>query len=268
MGIHPLLAREPKLLAFAGDWHGNIDWAAGRVMSAAARGVDVIVHAGDFGMWHGYEGAAYRVSLEKVCARAGLPILWVDGNHEDHHLLQGLPQVDGLGRVTEHVWHLPRGTRWSWGGLLWGALGGATSVDRRMRSEGRDWWAEEALTDEDVTRWQAGGPVDVAITHDCPAGVDIPGITRASGVQFWGVEAIDTAEAHRRLLADALAPTLPALIVHGHFHQYHQTRWHYPGGRAWVVGLDCDGSKPDRNVWLVDMTDLREIVRWEREERP
>lgn len=77
---------------------------------------------------------------------------------------------------------------------------------------------------------------------------------------------MDVADGHRRLLAAALMPTRPALVVHGHFHQYHQTRWVYPGGSAWVVGLECDGAAPDRNVWLVDVTDLGEIVRWERGE--
>lgn len=263
--MHWLLERQPTKVAFAGDWHGNADYAAGRVMSAAAHGADVLVHVGDFGFWHGHGGATYIASLEKVAARVGLPIMWIDGNHEDFDELEQLPVIDGLRPITDHIVHAPRGARWEWGGLQWGALGGATSVDRPMRAEGVDWWPQEALTRSDVARWQAGGPVDVAITHDCPDGVTVPGITRERGVQLWGEEAIDVADAHRRLLADALIPTAPALLVHGHFHTYHQTRWAYPGGQAWVIGLDCDGVRPDRNTRLLGMDEIRDLVRRERE---
>lgn len=266
--VHPLLAREPRRILFAGDWHGNTNYACGRLSSAAAHGADLVIHVGDFGYWSGYEGSAYRLSLEKVCARLALSILWVDGNHEDFSLLAGEPVVDGLTRITEHIWHIPRATRWTWAGLRWGALGGATSVDRRFRAEGTAWWPQEAFTADDVSRWRAGGPVDVVVTHDCPAGVNIPGITYENGVRYWGPEAIDAAEAHRRLLADALTPTTPKLIVHGHYHAYHQTRWEYGTGTSWVVGLDCDGAAPERNTWLVDMVDLRELVDREREGRP
>ena len=32
-GTHRLLARTPRRVCFAGDWHGNATFAAGRVMS-------------------------------------------------------------------------------------------------------------------------------------------------------------------------------------------------------------------------------------------
>jgi hypothetical protein len=124
----------------------------------------------------------------------------------------------------------------------------------------KDWWPQEELTPVDLSRWITGGPVDVVLTHDAPAGVRIPGIDRMSGVGYWGAQAIDTAEKHRILLADALEPTRPAVVVHGHFHVRYETVWRYPGGKAMVLGLDCDGYPPPRNTWLVELGELREIV--------
>ena len=120
-GTHRLLARTPRRVCFAGDWHGNATFAAGRVMSAAAHGAEVLVQVGDFGFWHGPGGGAYVQALEKVASRSRLPILWIDGNHEAHTLLSDLEQVEGLGKVSEHIWHLPRGLRWQWGGAALGS---------------------------------------------------------------------------------------------------------------------------------------------------
>lgn len=262
---HPLLTRTPQRICFAGDWHGNTNFAAGRLMSAAAHGAEVLLHVGDFGFWHGQDGDAYVQSLEKIAARVGLPILWLDGNHEDHALIADLEQVDGLGKVSDHILHLPRGVRWEWGNLRWGALGGATSVDKDLRIPTQDWWPQEALTPDDVARWVSGGPVDVALTHDAPAGLDIPGISREGGIALWGPEAIDVAEAHRRTLAKALEPTRPALLVHGHYHVRHESTWTYRGGKAHVVGLDCDIHRPADNTWLMDLEEMAKIVRKVRE---
>lgn len=265
-GTHPLLARTPRRVCFAGDWHCNANFAAGRVMSAAAHGAEVLVQVGDFGFWPGPEGAAYVQALDKVARRSRLPILWIDGNHEAHTLISDLEQVEGLGKVSERIWHLPRGLRWQWGGLRWGTLGGATSVDRDLRVPMHDWWPQEAITPADTARWIEGGPVDVAVTHDAPAGLDIPGITREGGVVMWGAQAIDIAEAHRITLAEALEPTRPALVVHGHYHVRHETGWTYRGGRARVIGLDCDTHPAAGNTWLVDMDEIAEIVRQVRGE--
>lgn len=99
--------------------------------------------------------------------------------------------------------------------------------------------------------------MDVAITHDRPAGVATPGITRAGGVALWGEESIDRAEAHERLLADALIPTKPRLVLHGHLHTRYTTTWHYPGGTAQVEGLDCE--KRPGNTIVLTTDELEEI---------
>lgn len=77
---------------------------------------------------------------------------------------------------------------------------------------------------------------------------------------MWGAQAIDIAEAHRITLAETLEPTRPALVVHGHYHVRHETDWTYRGGRARVIGLDCDTHPAAGNTWLVDMDEIAEMV--------
>ncbi len=187
-------------------------------------------------------------------------MVFVDGNHEDHPQLAALPKSGGLGEVRPHIWHLPRGTRWEWGGLRCAALGGATSVDRALRTPGLDWWDGESLTEQDVATFVAGGPCDLAITHDRPAGVNTPGITRDGGIRLWGEDAINAAESHESRLAQALIPTRPALVIHGHLHVRYTATWRYPGGSAVVEGLDCDGSTPEANMILRTVEELKAQV--------
>src|SRR5262245_45957967 len=116
----------PARIAFAGDWHANTRWGISAIQFAAEQGAEVIIQLGDFG----YEfRPAFLDGLERALVRTGLRLLFVDGNHEDFPTLLRYPvRSDGLRRLTDRVWHLPRGFRWVWGGLRWLALGGAHSV--------------------------------------------------------------------------------------------------------------------------------------------
>lgn len=253
--MHPLIAMELRRVAFAGDWHGSALFAGHALQTAVSQGADVVVQVGDFGLQDDESGRAFADAVEDWCQRLRVSILWVDGNHDDHDLLEQVPRVQGLGRIRDSIWHIPRGMRWSWGGLRWGGLGGAVSVDRRARVETGDWWHQEALTTADLSNWLAGGPVDVAVTHDAPAGANLP-VTPGA---WWGSEAMAAAQANREMLADALVPTRPAVVVHGHFHVGYDSTWTYPGGRAHIVGLGADDEAAD-NLWVVDLSDLRRMT--------
>lgn len=63
------------MIGLGGDWHGNQAWAAARIMSMGGRGVDVVLHVGDFGIWPGRSGKKYLLGIESVCARFGVR-LW------------------------------------------------------------------------------------------------------------------------------------------------------------------------------------------------
>lgn len=258
--MHPLLMKSPRRVAFAGDWHGTVDFAECILKDAAQQGADLVIQVGDFGLRRDEVGSRFADNVDSLCSELAVHVLWVDGNHDDHDLLEEIPRVGGLGRVRDHIWHVPRGTRWRWRGLAWGGLGGAASVDRLTRESLNDWWPQESLTKADVAHWVVGGPVDVVVTHDAPAGVNVPGRSATTGTQWWGSNAMAEAQANRELLADALVPTRPSLVVHGHFHVRHHSTWSYPGGRACIVGLDGDGGNPAANLWVADMRELGTIA--------
>ena len=251
--MFPFTGSEPDRVIVAGDWHGNTNRAGGVISSAGTREIPVVIQLGDFGFWvPGSNTDAYLDTVEKVCSRFGVTLLWVDGNHEDHLTLNTLPLNDfGVRPIREHIFHLPRGFRWIWHGRTWMALGGAHSVDKHLRSPGRSWWPEEYLSDADLQRAISGGPVDMIVAHDCPDRVDIPGLAPAG---FFPAAQIADSEAHRYLVGTVVDATTPGVLFHGHYHRrYNAVRSLPGGGQTAIIGLGDDGCMPKDNVLLLDL---------------
>lgn len=97
--------------------------------------------------------------------------------------------------------------------------------------------------------------LDVLITRDAPAGVDL--------LSAWRLPAEDQVRADdvRALLAQATASTSPQLLVHGHWHHGYESNLNWidraatvrTGELTWdsthVVGLGCDGDV--ERGWIV-----------------
>ncbi|KXO98402.1 Calcineurin-like phosphoesterase superfamily domain (plasmid) [Tsukamurella tyrosinosolvens] len=253
-----MIPADPTTVAIAGDWHANVNWAKHAITTAARRGAEAIVQAGDFGMLPGPFVKQYLDELDETLSIHQLHLLWVDGNHEDHASLEAWPVRDGVHPIRERITHLPRGYRWSWSGKTWLALGGAVSVDRAHRSPGLDWWPDEAISDSDVARSISPGPADVMISHDSPAGGRV--LDEWLGVNGFRLseQLQDDCDANRARLRKVVDAVQPRLLVHGHYHWRYRDRI----GVTAVEGLDCDGDKVLRNVILVDASSLtvRDII--------
>jgi hypothetical protein len=258
--------RQSEVVAVAGDWHGNRVFAVQQLHALGERGVRTVLHAGDFGIWPGRSGKAFLRAVDAACSRAGVEqMLVTPGNHEDWGRLTQLwanPKRSGLPLdLGEHVAVLPRGYRWSMGGRTFVSLGGAPSVDRELRTEGRDWWPEEMIEPDHVAQAAAGGTVDVMITHDS---ADTPYSTpRVKGIvqtnpMGWSDAARDYARLGRARITEAVLAIGPRLLVHGHYHVDDETVVTLPG-RTYATAiwsLGCDGMAG--NVRLLDLGSLGE----------
>lgn len=247
------MINEPDTIAFVGDWHMNLRWAKGAVEYAAKQGARVIIHLGDFGT---FSHPSFLSILTRKLEEFDLVLYFVDGNHEDHQFLAQLStQEDGTHRLTDRIFHLPRGYRWEWGGVTFLALGGAHSVDRMNRTPGFDWYPEETITSQQATQAIEGGPADIMVTHDCPSGVDIPDL----GTQAlqWPPEEIRSSEQHRELLRTVVDAVQPALLYHGHYHTLYYATLPLKTKKCTVVGLDCDRRIFRDNVLVVPLASIR-----------
>ena len=261
---YPLV--EPDRIAVAGDWHGNTNFACWMVQYAAGQRVDTIVHTGDFGFRFDQKFLS-AVSTELDLHR--IRLLFVDGNHDDHHYLANLPTSrDGTRRVAPWIWYAPRGLRWTWHGTTWLALGGAHSVDRQhpARVPGFTWWPEERLTPAQCAAAAAGGPVEVMVCHDAPAGVLVPGIQDPTespppwGWMFPHGELV-TSHQHRELLRTVVDAVQPGVLFHGHYHKRYAATLELASRVCRVEGLDMDGTHPYQNLLIGSIDEMTEAPR-------
>ncbi|MDE6373345.1 MAG: metallophosphoesterase [Clostridia bacterium] len=151
---------------------------------------DYVIIAGDFG------GVWAAETLERdLKAFSDLPVtvLFVDGNHENFDLIESYPvEIWNGGKVHKikpDIIHLMRGQVFEIEGKTIFTFGGATSIDRYWRSEGKEWWAREQPTFDELDEGMAnlkryGNKVDYIITHSCgERALAYPQLRIAAGVK-------------------------------------------------------------------------------------
>jgi Calcineurin-like phosphoesterase len=231
----------PQRIAVAGDWHGSIRHARHLIGELPhllpAEPAPYILHLGDFGIWPGIEGAWYVDAVLGALLACDARLWFVDGNHEDFAQLEGFRVDDTDSKLL--AW-LPRGHRWQWHGRTWLACGGGVSVDKAGRTEGRDWWPEEEITDEQEAAIIAGGPADVLVAHDCPSGVVH---CYPPPPSWWSPADLARSGRHQERLQRIVDAVQPSWIMHGHLHMAYQRTCDFGYGPVEVTGLDCAGGK-------------------------
>lgn len=241
---HPAIEPVIGTIAVAGDWHGDKRWMSKFVRWAASKGVACIVHVGDIGFFQMRD----LTFLEDELARLDIVLLWAEGNHENHELIATLPLDDGgLHFITEHIRHVPRGVVVPINQQRWMFFGGASSIDKELRTEGVNWWRGELITPGDVMRL-ADDKVDVLITHEVALGA--PTIdNRYKGESWWPASRVRESNEQRALLAEVVERVRPDFLFHGHHHLAYVDRL----DNTLVVGLDKEETPWDHNAALVHL---------------
>ena len=248
--VDRVTALHPSKLLVAGDVHGNVGWMRALLELARTHECDAVLQLGDFGYWpHRPDGTKFLRRVSHHGARLGVTVFWIDGNHENHAALGALrPRADGFVEVVEHCVYVPRGHRWTWQNVRFGALGGAFSIDWRDRTAGKSWWPAEVTRADDVEAL-GGAPLDVLVAHEAPDGVPL------TGFQLPADDQVRTDDV-RRLIREATIATQPKLVLHGHWHRRHsfELAWavEQEGQLAWrsaqVEGLAAD-VQGDARAW-------------------
>lgn len=141
---------------------------------------DYVIVCGDFGLVWGGEYAKEDRHWQKWLNEKTFTTLFVDGNHENHDLLQQYPVTEWHGgkmhQIQPSVLHLMRGQVFEINGRTFFTMGGAASHDKKYRTEGRSWWPGELPSKEEYTEAErnlaeAGWKVDYILTHCAPTSV-------------------------------------------------------------------------------------------------
>lgn len=249
---------DDRVVAVAGDWHGDTGWGCNVIDRVADQGVSLILHVGDFGIWPGSKGHYYLRDLNHVCEDRNVDIWVTLGNHEDWGTITKIWEEDDSEfrdengnpqpiRFASRIWVLPVPYRFELHGRSVVSLGGAASVDLERRTEGVNWWTEEATTEEAVQETIDGGYADLMLTHESP---DPPhSVGRIEGMLAtntrWSPKAIEYSKEVRERLTRAMVAVAPRLLVHGHWHisSYRHMKWSDDQDyKSMILALDMNGS--------------------------
>ena len=200
-----------------GDVHGDVGWIKRLAERAHRLRIDTVVSVGDFGIGPfagDRPGAPFDQKIQRIAERNGVTFYVVPGNHENYDTIAKLQaRPDGWLELTPNTVVAPRGHRWTWADVRFGAIGGAFSVDHSFRTPGRDWWpGVEEVRPEDVEAL-GDGELDVLVTHDVPAGVPLFSAFRLNDTDA------ARAQVSRDLVLQAVNRTGPELVFSGHHHQ-------------------------------------------------
>jgi hypothetical protein len=259
---------DPARVVVAGDWHRSSNTPF-QVVNEASRDprIGAIVHVGDFAYQLDHKGVAWLTELHQALDAANLRLIWVDGNHDDHAVLDkwtaaGNVSSDGFvfHPKSPTIGYAPRSHRWTWNGHTWCALGGANSVDRQIRLTMKWFWSlGERFTDAEVAQVIAAGPADVLVAHQVPDGVPLHLMSRIRAMTNfgWSGEDLDKSEQDRATLGRVVDALEPELVFGGHYHQRLSALRPLPDGArvSQVEVLAAEGAlRP--NTLVVDTGDL------------
>ena len=165
-----------KMILLTGDTHATVDLKKLFPLEQSKYSKkDYLIILGDVGVcWY---GGAKDETLQKYYDQTfPMTVLFIDGNHDNHDLLNRYP-VDTWNGGKVHfikptLIHLMRGQFYEIEGKTFFTMGGATSVDKFLRTPGVSWWPEELPSmDEYGEAWENlekhQWKTDYVLTHCC-----------------------------------------------------------------------------------------------------
>ncbi|MCD8036245.1 MAG: metallophosphoesterase [Clostridiales bacterium] len=157
-----------------GDKHGTFMPLFGLADKIELKSTDILIIAGDAGyVWK----ADYISTVENLRQVFPGTVAFIDGNHENHDVLNSLDTVSWMGGkahyVADRVYHMLRGEIYSIYGNNIFTFGGARSVDKDRREEGVSWWKDEEpnIWEMEYGREKLAANIDnidYVITHETP----------------------------------------------------------------------------------------------------
>lgn len=209
-----------------GDIHGRFDHL-NQLINKYKQRLDLVICCGDFGYWPNLDGQHKNIRSH------GIPVLWCDGNHEDHWAIKNRKSNE----IAKNVFYMPRGSTYELkNGQTMMFMGGADSIDKDSRIYGVDWFPEEVITQADIKNLP-DVKVDIFITHTCPTEIYPLVVQYYDGKQM---------EPSNYALSYLWHRYKPALWFFGHWHHYKEG---HLNGTKWYA-LSYAGSTTRWWMWL------------------
>ena len=169
------------MIFLTGDTHGSIDIKklnSKNFDSSDLTKNDFVIVLGDFGfIWNGSREDKWWLNW---LHQRKFTTLFVDGNHENHDMLDAMPVDNWNGgkihRINDSVFHIMRGQIFTLENRKFFTFGGADSIDKERRVIGQSWWTREMPS---YAEYEEGldnlgkhdNKIDYILTHTCPSDI-------------------------------------------------------------------------------------------------
>jgi hypothetical protein len=170
------------MIYYVGDLHGRVEDMMEIDRKVIKNNIKYVVQVGDFGIrWPGTTCSMWKY-FEKRSRKLGPATpTWITcgGNHENWDKWLQLSEKQkhpNLVEIAPGCFYAKRGTVHTLDGIKHLFLGGAESIDKHHRIEGKDWWSYETPSRNEFQfafdNLEKDKP-EVVVTHDAPRFVDI-----------------------------------------------------------------------------------------------
>ena len=148
----------PHRLFLTGDTHRQVDVAKLSFQKFPTQKdldrSDIMVVLGDWGvLWYGDERDNKWINNWDLKPWTTFVVY---GNHDNYSALQKYPIVYKFGaaarKITDNIYIAESGNIYNLNGKRCLCINGADSVDRSIRTEGLNWWSEEAISSDVITQ--------------------------------------------------------------------------------------------------------------------
>jgi len=137
---------------------------------------DYVIILGDFGFPWADPPSKEEVYWRKWLNDKPWTTLFIDGNHDNFHLLNHLGDIpmfgSEVGILETSIFHLRRGYVYTIDDKKFFTFGGGYSIDKHNRTPGLNWWPEEMPNNLEYelgldNLHKHNGEVDYILTHTC-----------------------------------------------------------------------------------------------------
>lgn len=225
------------MIYFIGDVHGELEQLAHKLAVRKIKDSQLI-QVGDFGLglFESKEKEEINLMTLDKTLKAGNNLLYViRGNHDDPSYFEKWQKIGNIYVVPDYSVLLL-------GGYTVLLIGGAISIDRTTRTEGKDYWKDEAFLFDEVKLKAAIREVqniDIVVTHNAPSEFwpyEINGLVKTYAIQDINLISDLTKERqmHSELLKHVTGNFAPTHWYYGHFHTI--TDGQYSNLKYYVLG--------------------------------
>jgi predicted phosphodiesterase len=203
------------MILLLGDIHGNAGVLKQALDISKQSNAVAIIQLGDFGMLPDNE-EWFRENIKD----AHIPIYFIDGNHDDCRRWTKLEEVTRIWDDRE-LFYIPRGTVMELDGRTVACMGGASSIDKKIRLENNMHWdANENINNEQISRLFHNADlkaIDMLLTHCPPHSVIQQNFDPLN--KLWFGVGVDWVDPNQKIVEDIWHKLGMPDVYSGHMHK-------------------------------------------------